>query len=231
MSTSNRRADFLRQDYQLTPIESLSEHPENPHIGDDDEVVASIKRNGFFGSIEVQRSTNYVLVGNTRYRALKKMGVKEVPVIFLDVDDDRARAIMLADNRVAQFGTFDDEKLSEALQKMAEVDDLVSTGYSDGYLTDLLAAMTGTSESYHGGNSEDTGGTTFDPSFEARQEKYQSSGVRSIILDYAIEEYQEMVERLAAARLRHGVESNAELIVALIAIDEEEAEAAAAKGA
>jgi hypothetical protein len=128
-------AAVIAQQYELVNIDELRTHPHNPRRGDVDKIASSIDDNGFYGSVIAQRSTGYVLAGNHRLLAARERGIDELPVIWLDVDDDRARRILLVDNRSNDVADYDEAQLVELLQDFDELD---GTGYSD---EDLLALM------------------------------------------------------------------------------------------
>lgn len=121
------------------PVEGLTEHPENPRRGDDESVAESVDTWGFFGAILVQRSTGHVIAGNTRLRVAQQAGSAHVPAFVLDVDDDTARGILLADNRMSDLATYDEGLLVAALQAMGG--DLTGTGYTEDDLDDLVATL------------------------------------------------------------------------------------------
>lgn len=106
---------MLSQSYEHVPVTALRQHPENPNVGARDIISESVRVNGFFGALYVQRSTGYVLAGNHRLRELIALGAETVPVIYLDVDDDHARRILLVDNEATRAGHYDDAKLAELL--------------------------------------------------------------------------------------------------------------------
>jgi len=87
-----------------------------------DAIHESVEVNGWFGAVVAQKSTGHVLVGNHRLRAAIQRGAKEVPVIWRDVDDDRALRILLADNRTAEMGTYDEVQLEELLSGLETLD-------------------------------------------------------------------------------------------------------------
>jgi ParB-like chromosome segregation protein Spo0J len=119
-------------------ITTLSEHPENPRRGNDSAVAESVEHNGFFGAVLVQKSTGYVLAGNTRLRVARADGEPTLPGFLLDVDDDEARRILLADNRMSDLAFYDDSDLVTLLANLADQEDgLLGTGYT----TDQLALM------------------------------------------------------------------------------------------
>lgn len=124
--------------YATVSVGEITEHPRNPRRGDVDSIAGSLDANGFFGTIVVQESTGHVLVGNHRLRAAVAAGMAEVPVSFVDVDDETALRIMLADNRTAELATNDDAALAAILSDLAESEGLAGTGYADDDLEALL---------------------------------------------------------------------------------------------
>ena len=108
---------------------SLQIHPDNPRTGDVGAIVESIKNNGWHGVVVCQKSTRRILVGNHRVKAALLLKLDTIPVQWADVDDQRARAILLADNRVSDLGTYDDEILARLVYETAVDGLLDSTGY------------------------------------------------------------------------------------------------------
>lgn len=130
---------MVQQFVDAYPVADLVEHPENPRRGDVDAIARSIAANGFYGAVLIQQSSRRVLAGNHRLRAAREQGLDVLPVIVIDVDDDRARRILLADNRTSDLGSYDDELLRLLLVELAEtVDALDGTGYAPDDLTALL---------------------------------------------------------------------------------------------
>lgn len=135
---------ILNDSYALVPLDRLSEHPENPNVGDADAIAASIDANGFYGAVVAQKTTGHVLAGNHRLIAARQHGLDTIPVVWLDVDDDRARRILVNDNRIAEFAHRDPEALVAILANLAETDEaLRGTGYAPEDLEDLLALVSG----------------------------------------------------------------------------------------
>ncbi|MDF5756634.1 ParB N-terminal domain-containing protein [Spongiactinospora sp. TRM90649] len=127
-------AHLASQTYRLVAVAELEPHPNNPHRGDVEVIGESIDENGFFGAVLVQRSRMRIIAGEHRWRGAMARGLAEVPCVLIDVDDERARRILLADNRTAALGYEDPEALAALL---ASLDDLAGTGYSDGDLADV----------------------------------------------------------------------------------------------
>ncbi len=68
-------------------------------------------------------------------------GATEIPVTWVDVDDDAALRIMLADNRTARLGHDDDAALAELLKELADDGGLEGSGYDNDDLDELLADL------------------------------------------------------------------------------------------
>ena len=127
------------ESYELVPIASLVPHSRNVNQGDYGAIEASIKANGFFGALVVQRSSRQILSGNHRFLVAQKLGYTELPVTWIDVDDDRALRIMLADNRTARLGCDNPVELARLLTELQiETSSLEGTGFDGDFLDDLL---------------------------------------------------------------------------------------------
>ena len=88
----------INVEYELVPIQNLQKHPRNVNQGDTGAIYQSIEANGFYGALVVQKGTGYILAGNHRYDAAVQSGFTEVPVTWLDVDDDRAERLRMSRN-------------------------------------------------------------------------------------------------------------------------------------
>lgn len=115
--------------------ETLKEYPGNPRKGDIDKIAESLKANGQYKPIVIQESTNYVLVGNHTLKAIKKLGWDFVDAVVLDVDDEAAKRIVLADNRTSDASSYDYDLLSDMLKSMPTLD---GTGYDEAALQNLM---------------------------------------------------------------------------------------------
>jgi hypothetical protein len=193
------------------PVEALSEHPENPRRGDVGAISESIEANGFFGAVLVQASSGHVIAGNHRLKAALALGLATVPALYIDVDDDQAKRIMLADNRSNDLASYDDAALAKLLGSVGG--SLVGTGYTDQDLAALLGSLNEFSYQSNGGS-----GSSKYPTNEEAAERYASTDVRSLYLDYAISDFDRIVDLLATARARYGVDSNAAAVMAALEV-------------
>lgn len=120
--------------------ETLKEYPGNPRKGNIDSIVESLKANGQYKPIVIQESTNYVLVGNHTLKAIKKLGWDFVDAVVLDVDDEAAKRIVLADNRTSDSSSYDYDLLAEMLKSMPTLE---GTGYDAAALDQLINNVNG----------------------------------------------------------------------------------------
>jgi DNA modification methylase len=123
----------------VVPIDSVELHPRNPRLGDVAAVAASLARFRQVKPIVVQRSTGYVIAGNHVLRAALSLGWTEIAANVQDLDDADAMALMLADNRTADLGGYDDTMLAAILAEQQAEDNLAATGYDTDDVAALLA--------------------------------------------------------------------------------------------
>jgi site-specific DNA-methyltransferase (adenine-specific) len=128
---------------QWVPIDSVHLNPENPRHNEPavEVVMASIARFGFRVPLVVNRRTNLIEAGNTRWKAAQRMGLSEVPVIFADDDEITALAFALADNRTAEIATWDEPALAGLLQRLDAEGELAASAFSDDDLGSLIARL------------------------------------------------------------------------------------------
>lgn len=130
----------------LEDPDTLTPHPDNPKCGDTDAIAESIETNGLYRPLYAQTSTGHILAGNHAYHAALELGATTLPVIWLDVDDTTARRILLADNRTADLGRYDDALLIDLLLAIDQTDHLTGTGYTHDDLGLLLALQAQTAD-------------------------------------------------------------------------------------
>jgi hypothetical protein len=118
----------------------LRRHSGNPRVGDVGAIAESLRVNSQYRPIVVDRPTMTVLAGWHTTAAARALGWTEVEVVWVDVDDELAARIVLADNRTADLGDYDDSELV-ALLRLAAPDGLEGTGYDGDDLDDLLAGV------------------------------------------------------------------------------------------
>jgi DNA modification methylase len=121
----------------------LTPYPRNPRHHSDAQIAqiaGSIAQFGFNAPILID-SKGDIIAGHGRYLASLKLGLETVPVIVLDhLSEVEKRAYLLADNKLAELSSFDDDLLREELAELRDTEiDLGTLGFSDDELAVLLA--------------------------------------------------------------------------------------------
>lgn len=64
-----------------------------------------------------------IIAGHTRYKAAKRLKLKEVPIVVADnLTEEQVNAYRLADNKSGELATWDDDELQEELDKILDID-------------------------------------------------------------------------------------------------------------
>lgn len=105
-------------------IGDIIPYEKNPRKNDEavKYVAESIKQFGFKVPIVIDKN-NVIVAGHTRYKASKKLGLKEVPCIVADdLTEEQIKAYRLADNKVAELAEWDFDLLGEELDSILDID-------------------------------------------------------------------------------------------------------------
>ena len=122
----------LRED-----IELFLPFPDNPRDGDVGAISESLRRFGQQKPIVVQASSMRIVAGNHLWKAAKALRWTEIAANVVDLDDKDAEAFLIADNRTAELGAYDEDAMGRMLRKLAVEGNLRGTGY-DGDDVDAL---------------------------------------------------------------------------------------------
>lgn len=104
------------------------------------QIAASIAEFGFVNPI-LTGADGVLVAGHGRLAAARKLGLATVPVVVLDhLTPTQRRALVLADNRLAELATWDDALLRIELEALQDDGfDLDLTGFDADALAELLA--------------------------------------------------------------------------------------------
>lgn len=208
----------------MTPMNTLVTYEKNARRGDIPVIAASLKELGQFRPITVNKGSktgrpNEILAGNHTYLAAESLGWGEIDAHFIDVDDDFAKRVVLADNRTSDLGTYDDTELAALL---ASVPDLTGTGYTATDLDDLLVTLeavnhAGTLTVSNPTDSDGTGMSPDSPSAWEPSNPWKKADRRIMVLDVSIPVFIWMQEHFALLAKEFAVNSNLAVIVKLMA--------------
>lgn len=113
-------------------IDTLVPWADNPRKNDHavDAVAKSIERFQFGTPIVARAEDKVVINGHTRLKAARKLGMRTVPVRFLNIGEKEARALAVSDNMTNELADWDDvildklmEELEDELEGICDFDD------------------------------------------------------------------------------------------------------------
>ena len=149
-----------------------------------------------------------VVAGNGTLEAARRIGWDQMAVTVLPFKDPKkARAFALADNRTSDLSQWDDEMLLDALTELKDTELLDVTGFSIMDVDDLLAVADLPEAPPMGVAQRRT--------LDERVARYANQTLRILMAEYPNHVYVWIIERLTRIREELGLDSNADVIVAL----------------
>lgn len=136
---------------ETVPTKDLNVYYKNARRGDVDLIMESMKHNGVYKPLVVNRGTktgrpNEVLCGNHSLMAIRRLADENpqderwqtVDVYVIDVDEDQAKRTVLVDNASNDKSTYDVEDLVNLL---TELPTLEATGFTRDEVDQLLESL------------------------------------------------------------------------------------------
>ena len=119
--------------YEDVEIEKLKPYKNNARTHSDEQIekiAKSMKEFGFINPVLVDGDLN-VIAGHGRILGAKKLGMKEVPCLFIEnLTEEQKRAYIIADNRLAEDAGWDKELLKIELEDLKNMNfDITLTGF------------------------------------------------------------------------------------------------------
>jgi DNA modification methylase len=130
-------------DVKHWPLDRLIPHARNARTHSEEQIAqiaGSIAEFGFVNPVLVG-DDGVIVAGHGRVLAARKLGLTEAPVIVLShLTPPQRRALMIADNRIAENAGWDEEMLAAELAALRDDDiDLGLLGFEDAEIDRLLA--------------------------------------------------------------------------------------------
>jgi DNA modification methylase len=126
---------------EFRALSTLQPYDNNPRHNDQavDAVAASIREFGFRQPLVIDEA-GVIVVGHTRYKAARKLGLDTVPVhVATGLTPAQLKAYRLADNQTATLADWDLDKLPAELGDLKDLNfDLQLTGFSAEEILQLL---------------------------------------------------------------------------------------------
>lgn len=131
---------------QATPVDvdTLKPHPGNARRGNVKLIAESLAVLGQYRPVVVNTGTHTgrpdeILAGHHLVMAAKELGWPQVSALYVDVPEDTATKIMLADNRTSDVAVYDEEALRDLLEGLPDLD---GSGFSAADLDSLIEHLT-----------------------------------------------------------------------------------------
>jgi ParB-like chromosome segregation protein Spo0J len=136
-----KKGEKMNQQVVYQDISQIHPYENNPRNNEAaiEPVAQSIKRFGFRVPILID-GKGTIIAGHTRYEAAKRLDMDKVPCIQVDdLTDEQIRAYRIADNKVAEASSWNDDVLRAEMDALKALDvDLTDTGFSEVELDGLL---------------------------------------------------------------------------------------------
>lgn len=107
--------------YETVPLDRIKPYWRNPRTITEEDVnrlAESIKQFGYQQPIVVDEDY-VIIVGHTRYAALRRLDVHEIPVrVATELTPEQVKQYRLIDNRAAEYTAWDFDKLTEEVSAL-----------------------------------------------------------------------------------------------------------------
>ncbi len=143
---------WLADKLEHWPIERLLPYIRNARTHSETQIAqiaASIAEFGFTAPI-LAGSDGVIVAGHGRLAAARKLGLATVPVVVLDhLTPTQRRALVIADNKIAENAGWDEELLRLELAELQDADfDLALTGFDADELLEIMAGEEAATEGH-----------------------------------------------------------------------------------
>ena len=105
---------------EIVSLNAVQPHPRNAREGDIGAISESLRVLGQFRPIVADSASKTILVGNHTWESARALGWTEIAVTWIDVTEEQATRILLADNKTADLATYNDEDLQILLASLTE---------------------------------------------------------------------------------------------------------------
>lgn len=124
-------------------ISEIKENENNPRYHSAkqiEQICSSIKEFGFVNPILIDQE-NSIIAGHGRYKAAKKLKLKLIPTITLkDLTQDQIKALIIADNKIANNSSWNEDLLWEQIKELTDTDfDISILGFDEEQIIPFVA--------------------------------------------------------------------------------------------
>lgn len=192
----------------LTPIDELRPHPRNPRRGVVAAIQQSLQRFGQQRPV-LALPDGTLVAGHHVWQAAVAEGWTAIAVTRSDLADAEVEAYLLADNRLADLGLYDDARLAALLEPLRDNDLLYGSGYESPDVDGLLAYLNPTEVLQRAASS---GGARAMPYALGEATLFR------LVLTYERETYERLIAKLDQLAAQLDVDTYSE-VIELVVLD------------
>lgn len=131
---------------ETVKIQDLNYYYKNPRKGDIEAIANSLKTHGQYKTICVNKGTKTgrpleILAGNHTIKAARTLGWETIQATLIDVDEEAAAKIVIADNRTSDLAENDPAILVDLIESLTDLD---GTGWANEELEELAETIQAT---------------------------------------------------------------------------------------
>jgi ParB-like chromosome segregation protein Spo0J len=110
---------------ETVDINTIKPYWRNPrkNNGAIEAIKNSIAKYGYNNPILIDKD-NVIISGHTRCMALRQLQKKDIPILRLDLSEQKAKEFRIVDNKSSELALWDDEKLMQELREISDIDDM-----------------------------------------------------------------------------------------------------------
>ena len=102
--------------------------------------MASLRDRGQLMPVLARTANTMLVVGHGVCQAARRLGWTDIRALLWNVDQRRADAYMLADNRLSDLSSHDDARVAELLREISD-DDLLGAGFNEAEVAKLFGSF------------------------------------------------------------------------------------------
>ena len=118
--------EIKAKEVKIVSVDSIIPNPRNPNSHPKEQIerlCKLIKNTGFRSPLVVSNQSGFLVVGHGRLEAAKKLGMKDVPVLFQDFKNEADEyAFLTADNAIGSWSELDIDKIKLETADFEEFD-------------------------------------------------------------------------------------------------------------
>lgn len=186
------------------------------------QVAASIKRFGFSSPIIARRADGEVIAGHTRLEAARRLGLRTVPVRYMNLDPAEAHLLAIADNKLGEIAAWKAPELAAELSKFS-LEDAAFAGFDQKALDKLASGVMralDTVDAAEGDDEEriealDTP-SGFTHGSEEATEVFNNAAIKQVVLYFEADRYADVIAQFETIRSNNQLASNTDVVLWLL---------------